>query len=61
MLHRDICLENLVVADPARGFGSIKLVDFGSSCSIPDDKPVEDRLGVALVGTLEYCAPEVVS
>ena len=61
MLHRDICLENLVVVDPERGFDSIKLIDFGSSCSILDDKPVEDNLGDDLVGTLEFCAPEVVS
>lgn len=31
ILHRDICLENLVVADPDRGYDSLKLIDFGSA------------------------------
>ena len=30
-LHRDICLENLVIADPDVGLESLRLIDFGEA------------------------------
>jgi len=49
--HRDIKLENVIVDSQ----GNIKLIDFGFSTCIPNDKKV--RL---FCGTPSYMAPEIV-
>lgn len=59
ILHRDICLENIVIADPERGFESLKLIDFGAACKFRDNKKVREKMGNPIFTTLEYSAPEV--
>ena len=59
ILHRDICLENLVVGDPEIGFSSLKLIDMGSSCRFVNGHSVKEALDGDVYGTHEFVAPEV--
>ena len=58
ILHRDICLENLVLEKPDRA-DSVKLIDFGSACIFNDKRKIEYNLEADLMSTLEYASPEV--
>ena len=50
--HRDIKLENLLLDD----FGVLKIIDFGFSTCIPNDRRVK-----LFCGTPSYMAPEIVT
>jgi serine/threonine-protein kinase len=54
VLHRDIKPENLFVRVDAAGHLQLKVVDFGVSDVLGDPRAAD-----AMVGTLEYMAPEV--
>jgi MAP/microtubule affinity-regulating kinase len=49
--HRDIKLENVLLDDK----GAVKLIDFGFSTCIPNDKKIK-----IFCGTPSYMAPEIV-
>jgi serine/threonine protein kinase len=49
--HRDIKLENIIISDD----GQVKLIDFGFSTCIPNDKKLK-----IFCGTPSYMAPEIV-
>ena len=51
--HRDIKLENILLNDQKN---QVKLIDFGFSTCIPNDKKVK-----LFCGTPSYMAPEIVS
>lgn len=51
--HRDIKLENILLSDD---HSQVKLIDFGFSTCIPNDKKVK-----LFCGTPSYMAPEIVS
>eukprot|EP00347_Sterkiella_histriomuscorum_P013145 403365841 len=51
--HRDIKLENILLND---GQNQVKLIDFGFSTCIPNDKKIK-----LFCGTPSYMAPEIVS
>ena len=51
--HRDIKLENILLNDKK---DKVKLIDFGFSTCIPNDKKVK-----LFCGTPSYMAPEIVS
>lgn len=50
--HRDIKLENVLLDD----HGAIKMIDFGFSTCIPNDKKIK-----IFCGTPSYMAPEIVT
>lgn len=52
MIHRDIKLENILYSESDR---KIKLIDFGFSIKVPNDK----KLSI-FCGTPSYMAPEIV-
>lgn len=54
VLHRDIKPENLFIHVDAAGHLQLKVVDFGVSDLLGDPRAAD-----AIVGTLEYIAPEV--
>ena len=53
MTHRDIKLENVLLNDANT---EIKLIDFGFSTCIPNDRKIK-----IFCGTPSYMAPEIVS
>lgn len=55
IVHRDIKLENLLLADPNRGM-HLKLIDFGFATRWDGKSVMSDRCG-----TLHYVAPEVLT
>ena len=63
IMHLDICLENLVIADPTANdpFETLTLIDYGAALAFRKNEKVEDELGEDINGTLEFTAPEVLS
>jgi len=59
-VHRDIKLENLLLARP-NDLSSIQLADFGFTCRSHGGPVQTDRMTGKLHGTLEYAAPEVLT
>ena len=53
--HRDIKLENVMI-DTRSGNIEVKIIDFGFSTCIPNDKKIK-----IFCGTPSYMAPEIVS
>lgn len=59
VLHRDIKLDNLLIANDQMGIDSVKLADFGLAKQL--DNSLKDRLANTNCGTPAYVAPEVLS
>ena len=67
-VHRDVKLENLLLAKPG-DLNSLKLADFGFATAVSGSRPVakgsafarKDDVGDRLRGTVEYAAPEVLA
>eukprot|EP01064_Diplonema_japonicum_P015978 TRINITY_DN2401_c0_g1_i3.p1 TRINITY_DN2401_c0_g1~~TRINITY_DN2401_c0_g1_i3.p1 ORF type:complete len:558 (+),score=129.19 TRINITY_DN2401_c0_g1_i3:95-1768(+) len=56
IVHRDLKPENILVTDKK----VLKIADFGLSNIVPQDKSSEFQLMSTIVGSPDYCAPEVV-
>ena len=54
IIHRDLKTDNFIYHGPAKGQGTLKLIDFGLSRSIDATESM-----TANVGSMEYKAPEV--
>ena len=52
IVHRDLKLENIMFLD--KNYKTVKIIDFGLSCKMKDEKKLHEVLGTPL-----YIAPEV--